>query len=224
MHPYRLSAFDPPSEPPAPLRQSKRGIALAVLLPFTVGALFAAATVGTYDRGRIEIGLAALQHARAAKKHSRTPPAAPFAAGKQMRREAITARYPWLRNIHDPKELTLRAKELESIGFDITFVEVTLSNDLVTHTNLWPAQSLPVYAYGHVDGMELRGIPKESPLLAAGFSEGDWILGVDGYRFDNGTIYDADIAAIEKRGWSVVELIRGDHHIAVSVHWKPSTS
>jgi hypothetical protein len=129
---------------------------------------------------------------------------------------------PWLGGTHDPKELLARGRHMRSIGLDITVVEVPLAWSLVrygTH-DLWPQESLPVYGYGHhVDAFEIQKLSPQSMLRVAGLANGDELLGIDGYRFDDDSFRDIDTAAIQKRGWTVVEIARAEHHLVLSIKW-----
>jgi hypothetical protein len=192
-------------------------------------ALIAAGTgIATFHAvghgGHIEIGPAAVAHAhahaqktRVEPKRSRTPPAPPPSTS------ALVGQRPLLRGAHDPKALLATAKDLQWMRLDVSIGAVEMAKPFLTrdaYADFWPGRVLPVYGPGdHIDGLELRGIPADSPLREAGFADGDQLLGIDGYDFYDDTFKNVDVVQARKRGWAVVEIARANHHVVLSIHW-----
>ncbi len=236
MNPYRLalplhtsSCLDPPRatclEPPKKRRiEWLLGAGIGVAL---VTGMYASHAIG--HGGHVEIAPAALAHARAhiTKREPRrkTVPAATRAPDTTP--HAVTApTHAWLVGSHDAKSLTSRARQLASMGLDVTVVDVPLSNALAQwpdfRENSFPMDSVPVRdtASGHVDAIEIRGLPESSPLRVAGIANGDQLLGIDGYRLEDDSLRFVDVLGIRARGSMIVELARGGHHVVLSIHWK----
>jgi hypothetical protein len=222
VHPH--TCLDPPrtcqpSASASPQMRLLLDMAIVVIGVLSVGGIAAAAVTST--RGHVEIAPNALT--KITKKPPMrtpraTPPPPPTATASQL------AWVPaWIGGSHDPKKLLERARALEALGLDMTVIEVSLADPAlaVRLDEMWPQTTLPVYdASRHsVEAFELRALPLRSPLRAAGFADGDQVLGIDGYRFDEGTIADIDVLAIQKREHAVVEVVRGTHHVALSLRW-----
>jgi hypothetical protein len=104
----------------------------------------------------------------------------------------------------------------------VTVAEVELAKMNLSGANLWPARVVSVHGPGgHVDGVELQGIPRDSPLRAAGLAEGDQLLAINGYSFADDTIEQGtSLMQARNLGWTVVEIARGDHHVVLSIRWQ----
>jgi hypothetical protein len=141
------------------------------------------------------------------------------------RESTAIAQTPFLRGgTHDPKALLTTAKDLQWLRLDLSLDEVWMAKPFASwldrYVDFWPSHVLPVYGPGHhLDGLELREIPAESPLRTAGFVEGDQLLGIDGYTFASDTFKNVDVLEARKRGWAVVEVARANHHVVLSIHW-----
>jgi hypothetical protein len=233
IQPYRLlarasdkpqSCLDPPradcEAPSGRLHGRLKIAALGALVLFTVSGL----AVASVHRGRIEISPSAVTHAQ-----KKTPSKKPLERKPTPTKEDPTASrlspiQPWLGGIHDTKKVLERARALESVGMDMTVIDIPLADPVADSAGyeLWPAKSLPIYDSAgskRVGAIEVRALPRDSALRVAGFQDGDELLGVDGYRFDDGSIYDLDVLALRARGALVAEIARGQHHLALSIHW-----
>jgi hypothetical protein len=165
--------------------------------------------------GHVEIA----PHALALMHKASRPPPKPESRPAPV--SNLVAMRPWVGGGHDPARLVARAREMQGLGLDMTVIEVPFGKR-VAHSDLstlWP-ESLPIYGRDHhVDALELRHVPAESLLRVAGVSEGDELLGIDGYRFDDDSFDGLDTRAIQKRGSVVIELGRGGHHVVLSIRW-----
>ena len=125
----------------------------------------------------------------------------------------------------EPSEGLSRARELQSLGLDVSIVDVQMAKPFTewpdTQLDSWPMSPLPVYGPArHLDALELHGVPLGSTLRVAGIAEGDQLLGIDGYTLAGDTLQTKlDPNVIRKRGSMVVEIARGDHHVVLSIHW-----
>ena len=200
---------------------------LAIAVLFAIGitgsfAVGAAAAVQNDGAGRIELGPAALVHAKHNKKTVKPQP--PRDEEQRATQSRLHVVKPWLVGSHDPEALLSGARKLQVLGMDVTATEVDLPMRAgVNETwDAWlPAQWLPVSGYsGHVAGLELRGVGPGSLLQLAGLQDGDQLLGIDGFVFDNGTFPSVDTAAIQKHHRVTLEIARGDHHVVLSIRWR----
>jgi membrane-associated protease RseP (regulator of RpoE activity) len=241
MNPYRLalspaassSCLDPPRARSCAEERAPPKRRIEMLLAAAFGAALATGSYALHavgHGGHVEIAPAALALAHA-HTHAQTKPKKVASAQKrephraERTESALFPQRAWVAGSHDPKTLFARAKQLESIGLDVTVVDVPLATPLGMWTdvaaNVFPMHSLPVHdAAGHVDALEIHGLPLSSPLRVAGIAEGDELLAIDGYRFDNDTIRDIDVVAARARGAVTVELVRAGHHVVLSIHWK----
>ncbi len=221
------TCLDPPRETAEAKRRGpffELVVSTLIACAFVGGVGFGSLSLNELGRsGHIEIAPNALARhpkrpANAAKK---AEPAAQ--GGLPLPASTLKPVRPFLGGVHDPKKLLAWARELETIGLDVTVSEVPLSKVLsdTPHQEVWPTQSRPIHGYGGVEAFELRGIPASSPLRVLGIADGDQLLGIDGYRFDNDSFYSIDMLAIQKRGFAVVELARGEHHVVLGIRWDP---
>jgi hypothetical protein len=220
-HPYRLamSCLDgpPPLDPP---RKRQFPIEALILACAFVAAGSGIATLHAIGHGgHVEIGPAALAHAKKPKARPAPPPTRSVTPREEQRPVAQAA---LLRGgTHDPKTLLALAKQLQSLGLDVTVAEVQIAKSLESLTNesVWP-RLLPVRgAGGAVDAMEVRGMPASSPLRAAGFADGDQVVAIDGYDIERG-VAGVDALHTKQRGWTVVEVTRANHHVVLSIRWQ----
>lgn len=222
-HPYRLamSCLDSatPLEPP---RKRQFPIEALILACAFVAAGSGIATLHAVGHGgHVEIGPAALAHLKkkpqpALKKP--TPPPPP-----RIERPASLAQMPLLRGgAHDSKTLLATAKQLEALGLDVTVAEVQLAKLPSSPSDFWPASTVSVRGReGHIDGVDLHGIPPGSPIRVAGIADGDQLLGVNGYSFADDTIEKGmQLMNARNLGWTIVEIARGNHHVVLSIHWQ----
>ena len=234
MNPYRLalplhtsSCLDPPRAAcPEPAKKNRiewlLGAGLGVAL---VTGIYVSHAIG--HGGHVEIGPAAIAHARAHSpppkketRHAKSP------LPRQVEPRFTTPTRAWLTGSHDAKALTARARQLATMGLDVTVVDVPLSSALTQwpdfRENYFPMDSVPIRdaISGHVDAIEIRGLPESSPLRVAGIANGDQLLGIDGYRLDDDSFRFVDVLGIRARGAMVVELARGGHRVVLSIHWK----
>ena len=224
MQPYRLaiasssapSCLDPPIRAcePQPRRTWRlEALAAAALTLAGVSGVWVGRQIG--HGGHVEIAPTALTLAR---RHAR--PTRPKAARAPR---LTTSEHALLRGEHDPKKLTARAKTLASLGADVTVVDVPISNEIQSEPIFGNdfTQWKPVFdPQGNIAALEVGGLPRSSPLHAAGLSDGDRVLSVDGWDLEDDRMLDLDANAVRKRGWVVVELARGTHRVVLSVHWK----
>ncbi len=232
-HPYRLAlssatsptCLDPPlraCDPPPTKKRPRIEILLA-------GCAVIAGTVGVVTLhavghgGHVEIAPAALAHARSHVRPKRE--ATPAPTHTRTERPPAVAKMPFLSGAHEPKELLSHARELQSLGLDVSIVDVQMAKPFTewpdTQLDFWPTSSVPVYGPArHLDALELHGVPLGSTLRVAGIAEGDQLLGIDGYTLAGDTLQTKlDPNVIRKRGSMVVEIARGDHHVVLSIHW-----
>jgi hypothetical protein len=234
MQPYRLAIAsttsptcrDPPLRPcagAAPRRRLEGFAGLGVALALgAVTAAFAVRAEAAMTRGHVEIDPHALvvarRHAVAPRARAVRTARVPVAKVEPLAPRAL------LVGVHDPGKLVARAKTLASMGLDVSVAEVRLAHDFSAWTDLGflPRTSQPIYdARGAIGAFELHGIPRDSPVRVAGFTEGDRLLGIDGYDFGDDSIRNLDVLRARTRGWLVAELARGDHHVVLSVRWAP---
>jgi hypothetical protein len=224
MQPYRLAltpvhsrtCLDPPRHHACdapPNRRLRLDVFAGAMLALASVTGIAAASV-TARRGHVEIAPTALTHA--VKKPTPKRPSQPAHRDVPISRPRPVR--AWLGGAHDPADVLARARQAAEIGLDVTVVEVWLGG-AAKSADLWPVNTLPVRDHEHVTGLEIQALPSDSPLGKTGVVKGDQLLGVDGYRLDDGSFADIDTLAIEKRGWVVAEIARGEHHIALSIHW-----
>ncbi len=220
-HPYRLalSCLDTPPAPCEPPRKRQFPIEALVLLCAFVAAGTGIATLHAVGHGgHVEIGPAALAHVKKTK-----PKPVEKTSRSHVERPASVAQAPLLRGgTHDGKTLLATAKQLEALGLDLTVAEVELAKMEWSDAKIWPARFVSVHGPGgHVDGVELQGIPRDSPLRAAGLADGDQLLAVNGYTFADDTIEQGtSLMHARNLGWTVVEIARGDHHVVLSIRWQ----
>jgi hypothetical protein len=228
MQPYRLSpmpltphtCLDPPRVPCA-ARPARERLSVGVVLIAVFGIVaavggFMLRTVGYGGHVEISPHALALLHKT---KHD-APPKKKAESRAPTASNLVPIR-PWLGGGHDPARLLARAREMQGLGLDMTVIEVPFGKRLAHSdlSTLWP-ESLPIYGHDHhVDALELRKVPTESLLRVAGVADGDELLGIDGYRFDDDTFNSMDTLPIQKRGWVVVELGRARHHVVLSLRW-----
>ena len=186
---------------------------------FLTGAVGAITFRAVGHGGHVEIAPAAIAHARAAhrvtKREARPtpPPPAPLASAPAA----------FLSGVHEPKALLARARELQSLGLDVSVVDVQMGKPFTEWPDrmidFWPTASVPLYGRDHrLDGLEIHGIPRHSALRVAGLVDGDQLLGIDGSTLAEDKM-EIDPNVIRHRGWMVVEIARGDHHVVLSIHW-----
>ena len=219
-HPYRLamSCLDTPRAPCEPPTKRHFPIEALMLACAFVAAGTGLATLHAVGHGgHVEIGPAALSHLKKPK-----PKAIEQKPRAHVERAESLAQAPLLRGgTHDGKTLLATAKQLEAIGLDVTVAEVQLPKMQWSDANVWPARVVSVHGPGgHVDGVELHGIPRDSPLRAAGIAEGDQLLAINGYSFADDTIEQGtSLMNARNLGWTVVEIARGNHHVVLSIRW-----
>lgn len=220
-HPYRLalSCLDTPRAPCEPPKKRQFPMEALILACAFVAAGSGLATLHAVGHGgHVEIAPAALTHLTKPKPRPRRVEGHP-------RSEHVlesVAQLPLVRGgTHDSKTLFAAAKQLEAAGLDVTVMDVQLP------TAHWPSESffpksMPAVRglNGHVDGVELRGIPLDSPMRLVGIMEGDQLLGVNGYTFADDTIDGAGLMHARNLGWTIVEIARGNHHVVLSIHWQ----
>ncbi len=122
---------------------------------------------------------------------------------------------------HDPVVLLKRAHAIAEV-VDLTILRVALSPDVVDDLSRGrglPAETVPVYSGERVSGIQIRGLTPGSPLRACGLETGDIVVGINGFRLDDGTFFDLDPAHLERAGHVIVELLRGSHRIVLSITW-----
>jgi len=223
--PRDACATPPSSRPPNARARAVLGVTLGLmvlLLPYAAHALG--------NRGHVEIGPAAIAHARAKSARHDKPRDKKPAQQAAARAPSSTPRSPrrpevsWIAGSHAPTTLVARAKELASFGLDVSVVDVHLSRPLAdfpqTRAGVFPTDTTPLRnSLDHVDSLEIHGLSDASPLRVAGLENGDELLGIDGYRFDDDSFKNVDIATIRARGAMVVELARAHHHVLLSVRW-----
>ena len=211
-HPYRLamSCLDTPPPPPLdPPRKRQFPIEVLVLACAFVAAGSGVATLHAVGHGgHVEIGPAALARLK-------------YKPHEHVDRPTSVAQVPLLRGgAHDSATLLATAKQLQTLGLDVTVVEVQLAKLPSSALSLWPESTVAVRGSGgHVDGVELRGIPRDSPMRVAGFAEGDQLLGVNGFSFVDDTIAEAGLMRASNLGWTIVEIARANHHVVFSIRW-----
>ena len=217
-HPYRLamSCLDspPPLEPPKKRQFPIEALILACAFVAAGSGLATLHAVG--HGGHVEIGPAALAHSKKKPKPVEKTPA------PRVERPTSLAQMPLLRGgAHDSKTLLATAKQLEALGLDVTVTEVQLAKMPASPADFWPASTISVRGSGgHIDGVELHGIPRESPIRVVGIADGDQLLGVNGYSFADDTIEGAGLMHARNLGWTIVEIARGNHHVVLSIHWQ----
>jgi len=227
MQPYRLATasnasptcLHPPLRACPPPPRSRAPLVLAAALAIASGAgLWATHAIA--HGGQVEIApraLAALAprpHLERGRTRVRTPPAPP---------PRTTSEQALLAGAHDPLKLAARTRTLEAMGADISLSEVELPRvftEKETLDGFWPTSFMPVNdASGRLAGLEVRSLPRDSPLRVAGLSEGDVVLGIDGYRFEDLGVREVDVLGIRQRGSLVVEIARGRHHVVLAIRW-----
>jgi membrane-associated protease RseP (regulator of RpoE activity) len=219
-HPYRLalSCLDTPPAPEPPRKRQFPIEALVLLCAFVAAGTGIATLHAVGHGGHVEIGPAALAHVKKTKPIEKHPrPRVERAASSAI------AQAPLLRGgAHDGKTLLATAKQLEALGLDVTVADVELAKMEWSAKSMWPARFVSVHGPGgHVDGVELQGIPLDSPLRAAGLAEGDQLLAINGYSFADDTIEQGtSLMQARNLGWTVVEIARGDHHVVLSIRWQ----
>jgi hypothetical protein len=222
-HPYRLamSCLDTPAASLDPPRARHFPIEALVCACALVAAGTGVATLHAVGHGgHIEIGPAALAHVKKKPKPIENKPATRRAA---VERPASVAQMPLLRgDVHDSKTLLATAKQLESLGVDLTVVEVQLPKMASADGYIWPESTVAVRgAAGHIDGLEVRDIPRNSPLRMAGLADGDQLLGLNGFTFVDDTIErGVGLQHARNGGWMVAEIARGNHHVVLSIRWQ----
>ncbi|HEY1956990.1 MAG TPA: hypothetical protein VGH28_15330 [Polyangiaceae bacterium] len=193
----------------------------------TAGTLVFAGVFGVWagraigHGGHVEIAPTALAHARshapARAKRSERPRAT------RAVHELTTSEHALLHGVHDPKQLVARAKTLASLGLDVTVVDVPMSDAFSTEqgfgNRFWPTWKLVYDAQHALAALEVAEMPRASPLRVAGLTDGDRVESIDGWRFQEDEIDKLDPNAVRKRGWVVVELERGGHHVVLSIRW-----
>jgi len=217
-HPYRLalSCLDTPPAPCEPPKKRQFPIEALMLACAFVAAVCGIATLHAVGHGgRVEIAPAALTHLTKPKPKPRpTKHVEP--------RPTSLAQLPLLRGgAHDSKTLFTAAKQLEDAGLDVTVMDVRLPSKQWPQESFFPASTPAVRGLnGHIDGVELRGIPSDSPMRLVGITEGDQLLGVNGYSFADDTMEGAGLLYARNLGWTIVEIARGNHHVVLSIHWQ----
>jgi hypothetical protein len=169
--------------------------------------------------GHIEIGPAALAHL---KKTKPKPVPVVHKSREPTPRATSVAQLPLLRGgAHDSATLFKTANELEALGLDVTVVEVHLRDAHFSPDTFFPKSTPAVRGRdGHIDGVELLGIPRESPLRLVGITEGDQLLGINGYSFADDSIErGTELMHARNLGWTIVEIARGNHHVVFSIRW-----
>jgi hypothetical protein len=218
-HPYRLamSCLDTPPSPLDPPRRRHIPIEALMLACAAIAAGTGLATLHAVGHGgHVEIGPAALAHLKKKPKPVETKPR------PHVERPTSVAQMPLLlEGSHEPKTLLATAKQLQTLGLDVTVVEVQLPKRL-SPAGFFPASTLSVRdRYGNIDGVELHGVPPDSPIRAAGLADGDQLLGINGYTFVDDTIGQATLLMNGKSlGWTIVEIARGNHHVVLSIRWQ----
>lgn len=219
-HPYRfaLSCLDTPPAPCEPPKKRTLPIEALILACAFVAAGSGIATLHAVGHGgHVEIGPAAIAHL---KKSAHKP--VEKKPRPHVERPTSVAQTPLLRGgAHDAKTLFATAKQLEALGLDVTVADVQLAKLPSDPSSFWPASTVSVRGQGgHIDGVELHGIPTDSPIRLAGLADGDQLLGVNGYSFADDTI-EQGTALMHARnlGWTIVEVARGNHHVVLSIHW-----
>ena len=232
MQPYRValaskaspSCLDPPiraCEPPPTARvRVGAAVVVAIAMASALGGVCAARAAA--HRGNIEIGPAALRHARV---HSTRRAPRTTIASRTRPPTATVLERPLVVGVHSPKELAARAKQLASLGLDVGVGEVTLPGDVsaeVFAPSFWPATWVTHGdATRAVDSLELRGLPTSSPLRVANLQDGDQILAVDGCAVGDACFHELDARRVLGRGWVVVEIARGGgHHVLLTIRWR----
>jgi hypothetical protein len=218
-HPYRLamSCLDTPPAPCEPPKKRRQlPMEVLVLACAFVAAVAGIATLHAVGRGgHVEIAPAAVAHARRAPvQKQRTPPRA------RIERDAPILQAPFLRGgTHDPKTLLGVAKQLQSVGLDLTVSEIEIAKPIAPSVK-WPT-FIPVRGSGDRRyGLELTGMAPTSPFAALGLANGDEILAVDGYDLaESGGIHIIDLLQPYQRHWVIVEIARGVHHVVLSIQW-----
>jgi len=185
---------------------------------FLTGAVGAATYRAVGHGGHVEIAPAAIAHARGHRPKREVRPAPPPPA------PAASAPAPFLYGVHEPKTLLARARELQSLGLDVSVVDVQMGKTFTEWpdrmSDFWPTASVPLYGRDHhLDGLEIHGIPQRSPLRVAGLVDGDQLLAIDGYPLASDDKMEIDPNVIRHRGSMIVEIARGDHHVVLSIHW-----
>ena len=235
MQPYRLaiasssapSCLDPPIRAcePQPRRTWRlEALAAAALTLAGVSGVWIGRQIG--HRGHVEIAppaLALARRAQPAKRRERpTRQARPARAAPPK-----TADRAFVVGAHDPKALVAQAKKLAAIGVDLTISEVTVSRAFPRGDktelldDLAPITWLPLHDDTHgVLALEATRVPATSPLSAAGLVDGDCVVSIDGWDFTRDPTIDPVAKDDVLRAWSVIELVRGGHHVVLSIHWK----
>ena len=219
-HPYRLalSCLDTPPACEPPKKKNFPIEALILACAFVAAGSGLATLHAVGHGGHVEIGPAALAHSKKPKPHATTT-SQPRA---HVDRPTSSAQLPLLRGgAHDAKTLLATAQQLEAAGLDVTVVDVHLPSSRWPIESIMPASTPAVHGLGgHIDGVELRGIPASSPLRLAGITEGDQLLGINGYSFADDTIERGTLLMnAHNLGWTIVEIARGNHHVVFSIRW-----
>jgi membrane-associated protease RseP (regulator of RpoE activity) len=220
-----MTCLDPPRNPPcADARPARRRLAslggaalflVCVSSPLLVVLLEAPLA----SAGRIEIGsrgLARLRARQAPTSHAHVvvsrmaPPKAP----------PPRAVVSWFDSSeHDPSKIVTDAHKLQTMGVDVTVVDVELARstvDCFDTFGYWPAVALPTGT--HTTALDLGDLPSDSPAIAAGLQKHDLLLSIDGYRIDGWR--QLDVERIRSRGSVALEVERNGRRILLTIRWR----
>jgi len=219
-HPYRLamSCLDTPPATLDPPRRRHLPIEALMLACGIVAAVTGLLTLHAVGHGgHVEIAPAAIAHARRAPIQRRQP-TQPRARIEEPKPVAQT---PLLRGgTHDPKTLLAVARQLQSVGLDLTVLEVEIAHPPTPFgdQHMWP-MLVPLRGQNNrLESLELHGLSPASQFAAAGLANGDRILTIDGYDIDD-AIDAIDFGRPQKLGRLIVEIARGVHHVVLSIRW-----